>query len=210
MAFVIAVAATALISANASESQTASCDQNLPISEWSDCTGIAVYTDGSRYEGEFLEGMRHGQGRLTSSVGEALTGQFIKGRPVGYGELTYTDGAIFRGEFYDFGDREGTLTLPSGETATGRWINGQFQPPFTLAQCFASCDRDFQDSLPVCYQPTQADYEDFYEGRRLHHPNDEYFACIREFERVADTLSPLHQQCLSVCESSLGPNIQRK
>jgi hypothetical protein len=58
----------------------------------------------SNYEGEFLQGQRHGQGCLNLTNGEFFRGQFEAGQPHGPGEFFTSDGGKLTGEW-----REGQL-----------------------------------------------------------------------------------------------------
>lgn len=83
----------------------------------------------ARYEGEFREGKRHGQGKLTEPSGRVIAGRFDRGepsgdvtvtgpgsmryeggwqqgRPQGQGRIAYNDGATYEGGF-ERGLREG-------------------------------------------------------------------------------------------------------
>lgn len=45
--------------------------------------GVCVYASGTRYEGLWLDGLRHGSGTLISPGGEAQTGQWYRDKLVG-------------------------------------------------------------------------------------------------------------------------------
>ena len=50
--------------------------------------GVATEADGSRYEGEWAEDLRSGEGSATDAPGGwRYTGQWLRGRRVGQGQL---------------------------------------------------------------------------------------------------------------------------
>jgi len=61
--------------------------------------GIYSYTDGSIYEGVFVNGMWHGEGSLTNSFGDKYVGQFKDGKRHGKGTVTSANGHSYIGIF---------------------------------------------------------------------------------------------------------------
>jgi len=57
-----------------------------------DGIGAYVHIDGSRYEGQFLDDNRNGQGMLTFPDGKKLSGQFKNNRLDGHGTMIWPDG----------------------------------------------------------------------------------------------------------------------
>jgi hypothetical protein len=87
--------------------------------------GFRRYIDGSSYEGEFLNGARHGQGKYVMWTGDVYEGAFVNGERTGKG--VYTSNMTkyrYEGEFVD-GKKHGmgVLTEVDGSTTTGRWEN---------------------------------------------------------------------------------------
>ena len=85
--------------------------------------GHRYYIDGSSYEGEFLEGARHGKGRYVMWSGDVYEGTFVKGARTGEGAYTSNmTKARYQGQFLD-GKKHGTgvLTLANGEKTAGLW-----------------------------------------------------------------------------------------
>ena len=87
--------------------------------------GFRRYIDGSSYEGEFLNGARHGQGKYVMWTGDVYEGSFVNGERTGKG--VYTSNMTkyrYEGEFVD-GKKHGmgVLTEVDGSTTTGRWEN---------------------------------------------------------------------------------------
>ncbi|MED6276468.1 hypothetical protein CHARACLAT_003353 [Characodon lateralis] len=108
--------------------------------------GVQEWPDGSKYEGEFLDGFKHGKGRYSWRNGECyegffykdfkhgdgvycwptghkFTGKFYLNRKEGYGHLSFPGGAIFQGLYYSdqrFGP--GVVTYPDGRQDVGFWL----------------------------------------------------------------------------------------
>ena len=55
---------------------------------------IEHYTNGSRYEGEKLNGMRHGKGRFYYEEGSCYDGEWKNNRMHGQGKLYYANGRL--------------------------------------------------------------------------------------------------------------------
>ena len=85
-------------------------------------------SDGSVYEGDFLEGKFHGQGTYTFANGDYYTGAWENSKRNGYGIYQWTDGTRYEGQFLD-GKRhgQGTLTYANGAVESGLWENGDFK-----------------------------------------------------------------------------------
>ena len=85
-----------------------------------------TYTDGSRYEGEILNGKRHGRGIYVWSDGTRYTGDWRDGRKHGQGTYIWANGHRYAGEFRN--DRrtgQGTYTWPDGGRYQGQFLNGK-------------------------------------------------------------------------------------
>ena len=54
---------------------------------------VKEFPDGTRYEGEYRNGKRHGQGILTMPDGTRYEGAFRDGKPVDDGDDSDTDGS---------------------------------------------------------------------------------------------------------------------
>ena len=59
--------------------------------------GVAIYSDGSVYEGNFRNGYYDGQGIFTMTDGSKYEGEFYKGNFSGYGVFSYPDGTTKTG-----------------------------------------------------------------------------------------------------------------
>ncbi|XP_045904870.1 ankyrin repeat and MYND domain-containing protein 1 isoform X2 [Micropterus dolomieu] len=108
--------------------------------------GVQEWPDGSRYEGEFVNGFKHGKGKYTWRNGEyyegsfykdyrhgdglyywptghKFTGKFYLNRKEGYGQQLFPDGATFQGLYHTdqrFGP--GVVSYPDGREDVGLWI----------------------------------------------------------------------------------------
>lgn len=115
-----------------------------------DGKGKEVYTTGDIYEGDFVDGLRHGQGTYTAKNGDVYVGQFAKGgyngkgryrfansqiydgdwidsKRQGKGKFTYADGKIYEGEFANnLRQGQGTLTFKNGEVYVGQFANDDY------------------------------------------------------------------------------------
>jgi hypothetical protein len=100
---------------------------------WSDVytfqTDSEEEEDEEIYDGQTLNGMKHGSGTLTYSNGTVYKGDFVKDKKHGYGIYTDAKGLIYEGEFHDNGPHgKGKLTYPNGNIYIGdfrnSWISG--------------------------------------------------------------------------------------
>lgn len=109
--------------------------------------GVQEWRDGSRYEGEFLNGFKHGRGKYTWGNGEYYEGSFYKdfrhgdgvycwpsrhkfigkfylNRKEGYGQHWFPDGSHFQGLYHaDQRFGPGVMTYPDGRQDVGLWHN---------------------------------------------------------------------------------------
>ena len=61
-------------------------------------TGVYVWADGKRYEGEFLNNKLHGEGVFTEE-GRTYVGGFVNDRREGQGRLEWENGNVYEGSF---------------------------------------------------------------------------------------------------------------
>lgn len=81
---------------------------------------------GSTYEGEFISDQKHGQGVLTWDDGRQYRGQFEDGKFHGSAVMTWPDGRKYSGQYID--DRkhgEGTFSWQDGRRYQGQWVVGK-------------------------------------------------------------------------------------
>jgi len=86
--------------------------------------GTFIYSDQSKYSGDWKEGLRHGKGIYSYSNGSIYSGQWENDEFSGYGALTYPDDTIYEGQWKNsLRNGQGTYTSISGSKYTGQWKN---------------------------------------------------------------------------------------
>jgi hypothetical protein len=81
-----------------------------------------LINNGEIYEGEFIEGVKCGFGKIYYKNGEKFEGQMIDNKRNGIGNLYKKNGEIFEGKFEnDLRKGEGTLTYLNGCKLFGIW-----------------------------------------------------------------------------------------
>ncbi|MCB0708408.1 MAG: WG repeat-containing protein [Chitinophagaceae bacterium] len=101
---------------------------------------ILKYKSGTIYEGEVVNNVPNGKGKMTFTSGTVYEGDFVNGKYEGKGKYTFSNGDFYEGGFVN-GKRsgKGKLTYTSGKVLEGDWkddkfINGEKAPtlkPFT-------------------------------------------------------------------------------
>merc|ERR1712223_691 len=89
--------------------------------------GMMRWNQGDKYEGDWQEGLRHGQGTYFSKTnGFKYEGQYAKDKKHGKGKYTYPNGDIYNGQWKE-GVRhgEGKLVKADGEERTENWKEGK-------------------------------------------------------------------------------------
>ena len=88
-------------------------------------TGPAEVPAGS-YDGEQINGLPFGKGKLTFKDGNVYEGDFQNGKMHGKGKLTWADGKVYEGEYKDDKkDGQGTFTWSDGRKYIGGWKDGK-------------------------------------------------------------------------------------
>ncbi len=87
---------------------------------------IYVWENGDRYEGEFVDGLFHGQGTIIFSDGSSYVGEYKDGKKNGQGTATFSDGSSYVGEYKD-GKRngQGAYIYENGYSWIGEWENDE-------------------------------------------------------------------------------------
>jgi hypothetical protein len=83
------------------------------------------YESGNKYDGEVMNGKRHGRGVFTWANGDKYEGDFVEGKRTGRGVYIWKNGDKYEGEFV--GGKEhghGVYTYANGEKYEGEWKNG--------------------------------------------------------------------------------------
>jgi hypothetical protein len=85
-----------------------------------------TYEDGSRYEGEWQDEKRQGQGVWTRPDGTVYAGEWKNDKPDGQGTLTRPDGLKYTGGWRE-GKRSGhgIWSHPGGASYSGDWLEGK-------------------------------------------------------------------------------------
>ena len=86
--------------------------------------GIYRWIDGSIFEGEYQDDLRHGKGRFLWSNGESFEGDYLKDERTGKGVYNWPDGSFYEGD-YLAGKRHGLGTYKSadGTIYEGEWFD---------------------------------------------------------------------------------------
>eukprot|EP00602_Paraphysomonas_sp_CaronLab_P005736 CAMPEP_0185032330 /NCGR_PEP_ID=MMETSP1103-20130426/20305_1 /TAXON_ID=36769 /ORGANISM="Paraphysomonas bandaiensis, Strain Caron Lab Isolate" /LENGTH=561 /DNA_ID=CAMNT_0027568181 /DNA_START=326 /DNA_END=2011 /DNA_ORIENTATION=+ len=118
-----------------------------------DKKGTWIRPDGSQYEGQWLQGRKHGFGRQIYADETVYTGQYANGFEHGHGTRTYTDGSSFEGRFR-FGRRDGpgVLTRPNGTIQKGNFRDALMtheKPPPPVYEH----EKDLFENAGVVYNP---------------------------------------------------------
>lgn len=89
--------------------------------------GILWSKKGRKYEGEFKNGLRNGQGKQTLSSGDVYTGEWKDDKQHGQGEYMWFNGQVYKGEFEN-GEisGQGTMKFSDGRVYKGGFKNGQY------------------------------------------------------------------------------------
>ena len=124
--------------------------------------GVFAYADGSKYEGQFLDGKLHGQGIWYYPDGDKYVGMFNNNYSHGKGAIYHTDGTQTAGEWVQgeyVGDsvvdvkKEGCI---SGDCENGRGI---YVYKDAKAKYEGSFKNNFPDGAGTCYYSNGEKYE---------------------------------------------------
>ncbi|MBF0625226.1 MAG: SUMF1/EgtB/PvdO family nonheme iron enzyme [Magnetococcales bacterium] len=115
------------------------------------------WPNGGRYEGEMVNGKRHGRGTYIWPDGARYEGEFRNDQRTGYGVFTWPTGARYEGEFLD-GKRHGrgTFVWPDGAKFSGEYRYGRKHGAGT----FYSADK----SVVVCQLVPQEESQAWEDG----------------------------------------------
>ncbi|XP_037105886.1 ankyrin repeat and MYND domain-containing protein 1-like [Syngnathus acus] len=97
--------------------------------------GVQHFLDGSKYEGEFIDGLRQGQGKYTWRSGEFYEGSFYKDYRHGDGMYCWPTGSKFIGKFYlNWREGYGIHIYPDGAIFKGLYHADQRFGPGVLSE----------------------------------------------------------------------------
>jgi len=84
------------------------------------------YPDASRYEGQLVDGKRHGRGTLTLADGTRYVAEWRGDRRHGEGSEIFPDGSRFSGSYIDgLRSGRGVMTWPEGSRYSGQFSRGR-------------------------------------------------------------------------------------
>ncbi|XP_051930203.1 ankyrin repeat and MYND domain-containing protein 1-like [Hippocampus zosterae] len=97
--------------------------------------GVQEFLDGSKYEGEFVNGLKHGKGRYIWKSGEVYEGSFYQDYRHGDGMYCWPTGNKFIGKFYlNWREGYGKHIFPDGATFKGLYHADQRFGPGVLSE----------------------------------------------------------------------------
>lgn len=89
-------------------------------------TGVYVFENKSRYEGEWKNGNQNGKGKYIYSAGDIYDGNWLEGKKHGFGKYTFLDGSYYEGSYKNgVWDGEGKFVSSDGIIQTGKFNNGK-------------------------------------------------------------------------------------
>ncbi|RAL48785.1 hypothetical protein DM860_001105 [Cuscuta australis] len=93
-------------------------------------SGLYIWSDGCRYEGEWRLGMRHGYGTLKWPSGAVYEGEFSGGYMHGTGTYITHDKMTYKGRWkLSRKHGLGNQIYPNGDVFEGSWIQGKLEGP---------------------------------------------------------------------------------
>ena len=93
-------------------------------------TGVIIFPNNDRYEGEFTAGKRTGFATFTNSFDEKYTGQFVDAIRKGFGSYFWPGGDKYTGEWdNNMRNGYGILKKEGQDPETGMWFNGKLEKP---------------------------------------------------------------------------------
>ena len=82
--------------------------------------------EGATYEGDLVNGVPEGTGKMTSANGNVYEGEWKNGKREGQGKATAADGRIYEGAWKaDKQEGQGKMTWPDGKVYEGEWKAGK-------------------------------------------------------------------------------------
>ena len=96
-------------------------DAKNPVEE-----DVYIYPNAGTYEGDLLNGKRHGKGKFIYDSGAVYEGDYVNDKKHGKGKYTWESGDVYEGDFVnDEKTGKGKLTLDSGVVFEGEFKNGE-------------------------------------------------------------------------------------
>jgi hypothetical protein len=95
--------------------------------------GVDTWANGSRYEGDWVQGKQHGKGVLTYCSGIRYEGDFVQDKRHGKGVLTYADGGRYEGDYVQNKQHgKGVYTFANGNRYEGMYVDGKMRGTFEV------------------------------------------------------------------------------
>lgn len=84
---------------------------------------IHIDTMGNKYEGELIDGKKHGKGKMEFANGHTYTGEWVDDMATGEGVFVWNNGDQYKGQL-KYGQRhgKGSYYFVNGDTYIGDWI----------------------------------------------------------------------------------------
>ena len=117
-----------VINQSSKQSKLSNCVGRYNENTWTNCYGIYKWsTVNESYEGEFLNGKRHGFGSYFYANGSKYIGEWNNDRANGKGTMIFVSGAKYVGEVKNAKRHgQGTYFYVDGERLTGKWNENEF------------------------------------------------------------------------------------
>jgi len=97
--------------------------------------GVKTWADGTKYEGEWLNGKQHGMGTITLPNGMTYEGSWQEDKMNGEGTIKNPDGTQYEGNFSNNEmDGHGVLTTSDGTVYNGEFKNGKLNGQATITR----------------------------------------------------------------------------
>jgi len=107
--------------------------QGNDVTQFDNCMISIEYPSGDKYEGEFKDGLYHGQGTYFTANGDTYVGEFKNAKYHGEGTYTFADGRTYVGEFNeDAFHGKGTYTNEFGDQFIGQFTNNSLNGKGTI------------------------------------------------------------------------------
>lgn len=116
----------ALIGAVSAANALPKCMGEYTPSTWTKCEGRITFSNGNKYAGEFLNGLRHGKGTFTWATGAVYIGAFKNDKFHGKGTETNPNGNKYVGDFKSGKfNGKGTFSWADGTKYVGSFSDGE-------------------------------------------------------------------------------------
>ena len=88
--------------------------------------GIYKWASGNIFDGQIVDGMMHGEGKMTYKDGREYSGGWFKAKRHGKGTCKWPEGDVYSGEWLaDEQQGEGKMTYKDGSQYVGEWLLGK-------------------------------------------------------------------------------------